>query len=157
MLISRQFLSGSISNIDWVLATAPVLEFFSVFAVFSFVRYSDRQFSQKEQNALLILATGMFTILGLALVGLDLAQPISSFDRIMLLVTVIYALVHLIINTRQSVSSSSQAIKMFLFGYGIPILVAAGLCLGIAVISETTLNAVALYYLIKNFTSATFS
>jgi hypothetical protein len=152
LLISEGSLHEAITSKDVVLAAPFVLEFLGFYMLHSFVEHRNKAFSNSEQKALLLLTVGIFLIGGIPVILVELFDTTPGVSKLAFLATMIYALVHLIVNTRRTYHSSGNIEQDFSRRYIVPGALALSMCIGLSLISATTINPIVAYYVIKNFT-----
>ena len=138
---------------DIILAAPFVLEFMSFYALYEFTRNQSHA-SVHEQKLLIILVVGLFVLLGTPVFIGALAQPVPGVSAFGIVFMLLYALLNLIVNTKAVSGSRKRIRQYFARRYIWPGITALSAMLVLLLITSVELNAVALYFIVKNYVSA---
>jgi hypothetical protein len=145
-------LSKDLTPKDILLAAPIFLEFMGFYAVYLLSQTQGR-FSHHERKLVLLLAVGIFFIMATPVIISEIVKPVAGVSLIGFLLLMAYALYSLVRSVRKLPSEQRLIAKVFSHTYFYPVLFALILMTGFALFDVIELNAVALYFIFKNFLS----
>ncbi|HET8708908.1 MAG TPA: hypothetical protein VFL85_01365 [Candidatus Saccharimonadales bacterium] len=146
----KGYLNSPVTGRDIALASPFILEFLGF--LFLHVFTTDQgSLSTKEQKLLLLLAGGIFVMLGVPIFAMEIHHPTAGVSPIWLAVLYVYALAGLILNTSEIARSGDLISSYFVHRYALPICLAVMTTFVVFGATAVELNIVTVYLVIKNY------
>ncbi len=152
LILESESLSAAVSPKDMLLAVPLVIEFFIIYMISTFLN-GKREFTKKEREALLVLAIGSFALFVIPVIVLQLFEPVRGVSTVGLLVLLLYAFINIMRSIHQIISGKQHIDRIFTRNYLYPISASVLLMIIGLIFNVFELNAIALYFIFKNFLS----